>query len=61
LGGAAFLTGFAALEAVLLADFFGGDFAAFFDGGFALAVLFAGAFFLAAFRAEILWKSGGQI
>jgi hypothetical protein len=50
-----------ALRAVLLADFLGGDFAAFFDEGFALAVFFAGAFFLAAFRAEILWKSGGQI
>jgi hypothetical protein len=49
--GAAFWAGF---EADLLADFFGGDFAAFLDGGFALAVFFAGAFFFAAFRAEIL-------
>ena len=34
--------------------FLGEDFAAFLDGGFALAVFFAGAFFFAAFRVEIL-------
>ena len=55
--GAAFLAGFAA---VLRAGFLGEDFAAFFAGLLALAVFFAGAFFFAAFRAEILWVQGAR-
>ena len=61
LGGVRFFAGatvFAGLAALLRAGFLEEDFAAFFDGGFALAVFFAGAFFFAAFRAKILWVRG---
>src|ERR1700742_1654051 len=55
LGGVRFFAGAGAAFFEAGLGFLGEDFAAFLDGGFALAVFFAGAFFFAAFRAEILW------